>query len=249
VTGAVTGVVWFDRDRDGLRDPGEWPLPGVPVELRTAGGVSALALAASATRQATTDDEGAYRFEAAPPGAYTVTAVRRAAGFGYTSDSDGDADWSVSVQVAGAATAEANFAGLGKGALTGTVYDSGTGEPIAAADVTCRWAGFDDVPGTADDVVMTVAAGAGGGFALAGLPYGAYACVGRDPVSGESSAPAAVSVLTATPTRTQLPVRLDSPDEPRELPRTGGPVLRLAVAGLSLLLAGVVAVRLTRRRA
>jgi hypothetical protein len=255
----VVGIVWFDRNQDGDRDPGEWPLPGVRVELRTAStastastvGIVSTVATARGTRAAAieagppstvTGADGGYKFDGVTPGSYQVTASVSAAGFGYTSDSDGAADWSVTVTTTGSSTAQANFAGAGKGSLAGTIYNSTTRAPIAGADVACRWAGLDDQLNTSDDVLMTVVASGGGGFGLTQLPYGQYQCSGRDPVTGASSATAEVGVMSAEPARADLPIRTT------RLALTGTDLTRITGIGLALLLSGAGAIRLARRR-
>ncbi|MDR7276776.1 Ig-like domain-containing protein [Catenuloplanes atrovinosus] len=245
---AVLGVVWFDRNQDGDRDPGEWPLPGVQVRIsRVTGDGAALAAATAVpSRTATTAADGGYRFAGLPPGDYRVTAAVSADGFSYSSDSDGDDDWSVTVRTGDAATATAEFAGIGRGAFDGVIYDNATGAPIAGANVTCRWAGLDDVMRTADDVLMTVDASPTGGFTLTSLPYGAYECGGRDPRTGAASAVAQVAVLSAD--RQHVPLPVGTTDSGPDLPTTGDGVLPLVGTGLLLLITGAVAASAGRRR-
>ncbi|GAB7042433.1 MULTISPECIES: Ig-like domain-containing protein [Catenuloplanes] len=244
----VTGVIWFDRNQDGDRDDGEWPLPGVPVQLREAPSVAA-ALAAVSTitaappvRSVTTGPDGGYRFGSLPGGAYRVTAVVDAAGFAYTSDSDGRADWTVTVRTGESGAAVAEFAGIGRGSVNGTIYNSGTGDPIGGAAVTCRWAGLDDTLRTTDDVLMAVGAAGSGRFALSRLPFGTYECGGRDPRTGATSAVTQVSVMSTERRYVPLPVSGSRP-----LPVTGDRVGTLVAAGLLLLLAGAAVTRVGRR--
>ena len=58
-------VVWFDRDRDGIRDPDEGGVQGVIVKLYDADG--------QYLAECITDAQGRYRFEQLPPGHYTLT--------------------------------------------------------------------------------------------------------------------------------------------------------------------------------
>lgn len=73
--------------------------------------------------------DGTYAFTGLSLGSYTVTALLSAAGVSRTSDTDGAADWVVNVSVTGAAEVSASFAGVGKGALGGTVLSVGTQAP------------------------------------------------------------------------------------------------------------------------
>lgn len=99
---------------------------------------------------------------------------------------------------------------------------------------------------TSDDVLVTVQATAGGSFSLSQLPYGQYSCNGRDPVSGASSATTQVSITSAAPARADLPVQ--TPLTSETLPRTGGHTLTLAALGITLLLAGAGAIRISQSR-
>ncbi|MDH4146101.1 MAG: hypothetical protein OEY23_13150 [Acidimicrobiia bacterium] len=65
--------VWFDRDRDGIQDPGEPGVKGVEVELSRVDGAAVLGLDGQpATTRTTTDDSGIYLFRGLAPGAYQV---------------------------------------------------------------------------------------------------------------------------------------------------------------------------------
>jgi hypothetical protein len=59
--GEVRGTAWLDANADGIRQPWEAPLAGVPV---AAGG-----------RSATTDQHGRYALQGMAPGGYTLTAA------------------------------------------------------------------------------------------------------------------------------------------------------------------------------
>ena len=190
--------------------------------------------AALAPRTTVTGPDGSYRFDGVAPGRWSVTAEVTAAGFAYTSDTDGALDWTVLVDAAPGATATASFAGLGKGTLQGVVSSSTTGAPIGGADVRCRWDGFDDLPGTADDLVLTVRSAADGSYVLDQVPYGGYSCGAVDPATGRSSAPAPATVMSVVPVRADLPITPSSPLPPgwaavpsRPSPRRSpGPIAR-----------------------
>jgi large repetitive protein len=189
--------------------------------------------------------DGTYRFEGIAAGDYTVTASVSLPGFTYTSDSDGRTDWTVHIDLStGSATAEADFAGAGRGSLAGTILDSATLAPIGGAIVSCRWAGLDDSFHTGDDVLMRAVA-ADGDFRLAGVPYGRYSCTGQDPRSGAVSNPAEAAVTSAAPSQILLPIGRPSP---APLPDTGTPAAALAFLGAGLLLAGGAGLGLGRRR-
>ncbi len=61
---SLTGNTWFDRDRDGLQDAGEKPVPGVTVTLYDNGG--------NVVGTTVTDANGVYLFENLLPGVYEV---------------------------------------------------------------------------------------------------------------------------------------------------------------------------------
>jgi len=271
-TGAVSGIVWFDRNTNGRVDPNEWPLPGVTVTLGATNasslrGASSTPLAAFATpqRTAVSASDGSYAFTELPAGTYEVTAHLAASGFEYTSDTDGLADWVVAVPVVVDQTGIADFAGIGKGEVVGTVYDTATGSGLGAAVVTCRWFGLDDTSGTADDVDIVIIADTAGHFDLTGMPYGSYTCGGVDAATGRQSAPAATTVMSATPVQAPLPI-VDStpattaattsttspaplaPVLPSELPVTGSDPSGAGEAGAALVAAGIVLLTITRRR-
>jgi hypothetical protein len=257
--GEVAGIVWFDRNDNAALDGREWLLPAVPVTLTRVSTPGLLRVHATTTpyvKSAVTGPDGSYRFTGLPPGSYRVTAVLDEEGFGYTSDTDGLADWRVDVGVVEDKRAVADFAGLGKGRLTGQVLDTVERHPVASAGVRCTWAGFDDVFGTADDVDMTDVAGADGSYDWRGVPYGAFTCVGKDPVRGTLSAAASVRVVSAAAVHATLPLGLrraaaasrSGDGRSGALPRTGASTDTAVPGALLLILLGAVAHRRGRRR-
>ncbi|HKS98441.1 MAG TPA: hypothetical protein VJT31_02835 [Rugosimonospora sp.] len=234
-------------------------MPGVPVELSTitlvhdsrpqftSRALAAPAGSSVAIQQSVTAADGSYQFLDLPPGAYTVTASVSIAGFSYTSDSDGGADWTVHVDLSGTTDTQADFGGIGHGSLNGSIFNSTTQAPISSANVTCRWAGLDDILGDADDVLMSAVANASGGFGLPQIPYGLYTCSGRDPVTGATSATARTSVMSPVPAKVQLPI-VQTPGRRQGLPRTGAPETTLVALALTLLLAGAGSLKVGRAR-
>ncbi|MGC8780520.1 MAG: S8 family serine peptidase, partial [Anaerolineae bacterium] len=65
--GEISGLVFFDRNGNGVRDAGEHGIAGVVVELR-----DATTNGQTLRRQVTTDAGGAYRFVGVPAGTYIV---------------------------------------------------------------------------------------------------------------------------------------------------------------------------------
>jgi uncharacterized repeat protein (TIGR01451 family) len=254
--GTVSGVVWFDRNQDGDRNAGEWLLPGAQVVLTATAPSRALAasprrFAALAVREgdlrrvATSDSRGAYAFSGVPAGSYRVTASVVADGFSYTSDTDGRSDWVVAVDVSAGGTATASFAGLGHGTLDATVVAATTGKPIDHADVSCVWAGFDDTPGTKDDVHLAAVAGTDGSITLEHVPYGAYSCSGQDPTTHATSSSVQTLVVSAAAVQMRLPI-LGGPSG--TLARTGTNAGTMLLFSLGCLIVGLGLVVCTRQR-
>ena len=242
-TGTVSGLVWFDRNQDGRPESGEWPLPGTTVQL-TSGLTTYRRVsrpAAAVHEVATTGRHGEFRFTGLPAGHYEVHASITLAGFYRTFDSDGVVDWNVGVTVTPGSDAVARFAGLGKGTVAGTVFVQGSRAPVADAAVQCRWAGYDDQLGTADDVVLTTRAGADGRFAIARVPYGVFRCVGTDARTGARSTAARLSVRSATPVIAALPVADTRPSTDPVPTTNAGPPAATGVASASLLSAAALA--------
>jgi uncharacterized repeat protein (TIGR01451 family) len=261
-TGSVAGVVWFDRNGNGARNPREWPLPAVTVRLEPAtAGSAQVRVAAATTGQVTTSDAaGRYRFDDVAVGTYRVVAAIRLAGFSYTSDTDGGTDWSVLVQVSAGRTAVARFAALGKGTLQGVVFVAGSDAAVAGAAVRCTWAGYDDAFGTSDDVVLDATADGQGRYVISGVPYGTYSCTGRDPRTGAQSAAVHSSVRSARPVVVELPLRAGTGNPAptgapapashtvRHLAATGEPLPQLLRLAALMALAGMAVLAAGRRR-
>ena len=237
--GSLEGVVWFDRNGNGVLDGREWVLPGVTV-------TASPTTKAAGVRTATTDATGGYRFAHLAAGTYTVTASADIDGFDRTSDTDGALDWLVSVPVRNDDTGIADFAGLGRGTLFGTMFETGSRMGLAFADVACTWGGFDDVLGTTDDVAFTVTADADGAFDLRGVPYGEFTCGGTDS-TGRTSAMVAAGVWSAEPVEAPLPVPTAATSPSGTLPITGGGTRDLTIVGLASVGVGAVLVRRGRR--
>jgi hypothetical protein len=251
IVGRVEGEIWIDLDRNGVHDPGEAPLPGVTVVLeatsspapRTSASLqppsvlrAAGAAAPSAAANQVTAADGTYAFESVAPGSYQVRADLAVTGIQPWWDTDGSSDWQIAITVP-VGTARADLAAVGNGLLQGTVTQDGSVAVVANAPVVCTWSGLDGILGTGDDARFEVTADAGGAFRLDGAPFGAYRCVGRDPVSGRTSAPTSGEVGSGTPTVLDVPIAQPQPPTDGELPRTGSsPVGKLVVA--AWLLAG-----------
>jgi hypothetical protein len=149
---SLRGVVWFDRNGDGVRGRGEWPLPrrdGHPQRRRTPPGrVSGSA----ADRTQVTGPDGEYAFTGLRPGPVRLRASVSLRGFAPTSDSDGSDDWVVDTDaVAGEPAGPTSRVWARVSCRAGSSRTT-PAAAVPGAAVRCTWAGFDDVPGTADDV-------------------------------------------------------------------------------------------------
>ncbi len=248
------GIVWFDRNRNGVFDGNEWVLPGVTVTLLSDGTGITGSFAPLRTQQAgfvgttVTAADGSYSFASLQPGGYRASASASIAGFEYTSDTDGATDWIVDVKIPAGRTERADFAGLGKGQIVGQVYETTTMQGLPYADVTCHWAGYDDVLGSADDVAFAVVASMAGEYDFGGVPYGKFTCDGLDRSSGRVSAPADATVLSPQAVTAELPIQSPMPVPAGALPTTGSNPRSPLVPALVFLVVGTIAVRLGRRK-
>jgi uncharacterized repeat protein (TIGR01451 family) len=259
---AIDGFVWFDRNRDGVRDDNEPMLAGVTVDLSFASAASSAAQAHAASvgsagpfQTTRTNGSGQFRFDDVSPGSYVVTgSVSNTTGLLPTWDSDGLSDWIVHVTVT-SGVAHAEMAARGRAAIEGTVVDQSTGAPIASADVTCTWAGLDGVFGTPDDSPFVVTADAGGKFELPDVPYGTYRCTAVDPKTGHHATldgtvhdPNTVHVVlpvpNTTPTMTPTPT---TPGPHPRLPFTGANDDALWRWALLMVLLGAALLSISRR--
>ncbi len=138
--GEISGVVFFDRNGNGMRDAGENGIAGVVVELRDAA-TNGQAL----RRQATTDAGGVYRFTNVPAGTYMVVRPEDAlyvnttagqqlitldAGKGKSSDMRAPADGDVRRPVDAQPRAAADFGASPALTLVGTYFDDRNGDGV-----------------------------------------------------------------------------------------------------------------------
>jgi hypothetical protein len=256
--GRVEGVIWIDLDRDGVRDAGEAPLPGVTVTLNPSGPSAPLspfagsgAAASTPPAQRVTGPDGSYAFEDVVPGGYDVTADLSVTGVIPWWDSDGAGDWRVGVSVP-VGTATADLAAVGSGSLSGTVFVRETQAGVGDALVSCRWSGLDGLLDTADDATLVLHADATGHFDVDAAPYGEYRCQADDAGDGATSEVATASVAGPHTTDVGLPVDRPGPPDPAGrggLAFTGGRLLSEAALAALLVAAGLVCVVLGRRSA
>ncbi|KNY05125.1 SdrD B-like domain-containing protein [Microbacterium sp. GCS4] len=88
---AVGDYVWFDKDRDGVQDAGEKPVPGMTVTLFAADGTPALDWRGQPVPPVKTDGNGHYLFDGLPAGDYYVEFSGVPAGYRFTGQGPGGA--------------------------------------------------------------------------------------------------------------------------------------------------------------
>jgi hypothetical protein len=180
--------VWEDIDADGIQDPGEQGIPGVTVQIYSAGG--------TLLEQTVTGANGIYTSSPLPAGDFVVAFVVPAnyflspqgAGSDPTVDSNAGADGLTAAVTVGAGQTDLTIdAGLVPAAQLGNVIftdtngngvqDPGEG-PVAGVQVTLFKANPD---GTKGAQVETQVTGADGVYLFDGLEPGDYIVVVRPP--------------------------------------------------------------------
>ena len=178
-TASIGDFVWFDRDGDGVQDPGEPGLSNVTVSATCAGPDGIAGTADDVVRSASTDVAGAYTIGNLPPGTCAATVNSATLPPGMTGTTPGP----IAVTLTpGEMLVSADFGFNGTGSIGDTVFDDLNGDGtqqagesgIGGAAVSATWAGPDATAGTADDVVSTTTTDASGAYLFAGLPAGGY---------------------------------------------------------------------------
>ncbi len=177
-TASIGDTVYLDRDGDGVQDPGETGLADVPVTLVFAGEDGVLGTADDGVLTTTTDGAGGYLLTDLRPGAYRVVVdPGDVPGASPTQGADG-------IEVILASDQEyldADF-GFARGSIGDLVWldldadgVQDDGEPgLAGVTVTVTGLGPDGLPGTGDDVTVSVTTDADGRYLVEGLPAGDY---------------------------------------------------------------------------
>jgi uncharacterized repeat protein (TIGR01451 family) len=243
VTHTISGVIWFDSNKNGARDPAEPVIPGANVTLQEQTSANAFRSAsfraAAAAKSTVTGADGSYKFTDVAAGNYDVVASAKANGLSAAWDTDGNLDWLVSVSVA-STDLTADFAGTGASTLTGIVTDTSNGQVIAGAELSCTWSGVDTVSGTEDDVTFTAVTNADGTYSINGVPFGQFDCVAVDVSSGKTTE---FNSLVQTPGTAIANVVLGAPTAVVPLATTGFDVRLLGIVGLGMLTTGVALMR------
>jgi hypothetical protein len=89
-TGAIGDRVWIDADGDGVQDPGEPGMGGVPVTLINLGADGILGTGDDTTSNTVTAADGSYIFDGLAAGAYVVKVNSGTTPTGYTQTGDPD---------------------------------------------------------------------------------------------------------------------------------------------------------------
>ncbi|MHC5797983.1 SdrD B-like domain-containing protein [Lacisediminihabitans sp. FW035] len=185
-TSGLGDTVWLDLDGDGVQGTGEPGLSGFTATLVWYGPDAVKGGTDDVTFTTTTDAAGHYGFAGLPAGEYDVAVAPSASSTGLvpTYDLDGTATPSTTHVSLAAATvlATADFGYIGSGSIGDTVWldqnadgVKSAGEPgLADVVVTLRWAGLDDLLGTADDVTSTTTTDSAGAYLFERLPAGVF---------------------------------------------------------------------------
>ncbi|RIL10424.1 hypothetical protein DCC79_08055, partial [bacterium] len=182
----ISDVVWLDADGDAVKDPGESGVPGVTVNLVTAGADNTFGTADDVVvATAITGSNGGVVFTGVPNGSYRVvpedvydvlddygpTTAPALAGY-------------QPVTVAGANVAGTNFGYNAPVSIGDTVFSDADGDGVQDAGESgipgvqvriWRDANNDDVfDSTVDTLITTVTTDGSGQYLVSGLPIGTY---------------------------------------------------------------------------
>lgn len=143
--GKIGDKIWRDWDGDGLQDPEEEGIAGVPVQLYASDGTTLL-------QSTTTDANGNYYFNGLTAGTYVVKVNGGTTPAGYTQTGDPDASIDNIHTVSLATdqqylTADFGYKPTGTASIGDQVFDDKNNDGLFDPD------GVDNIPGNADDEV------------------------------------------------------------------------------------------------
>ncbi|MCW5853098.1 MAG: hypothetical protein KIT87_23725, partial [Anaerolineae bacterium] len=198
IVATISGVVYEDRNGNGVWNPGEPGLAGVSLTLSTAGGDGLFGTLDDVVVGTTTSGPGgAYLFTQAAGGLFLVRETDPA---GYTSTTPNAV--MVTASLGGITTAD--FGDVAQGVVVGSVtYDlNGNGAAdlgeagIAGVTLQLVGPGLDGLLGTIDDtLVNTVSTDANGNYVFPGVGAGSYLVRELDPAGFTSTSPNLVPVV------------------------------------------------------
>ena len=181
--GALGDRVWLDRNGDGVQQPGEPGIAGVPVTAVFFGADGQPGGGDDVTFTATTGADGIYNFVNLPLGRYRVTIDAAGTNLVATGDLDSPAGTGDNTALADLTAAvpgrtDVDFGLRGTAAIGDTVYYDidgngvqGPFEPgIAGVPVTLTSAGRDGVFGNGDDLTFTATTSGSGTYLFTDLP-------------------------------------------------------------------------------
>ena len=192
-SGALGGLVWFDRDADGVVDPAtEPPVPGLRPSVVWAGPDGLFDDADDVTLPvATTGGDGRWGVTGLPPGAYraSLPGAQLPAGTRVVFDrddllADPDGVWTGALGL-GEQRLDVDDGVRGTASLGDAVWvdadrdgrRDGGEHGVPNLPITATWFGADGVAGGPDDVTFTTTTDRDGAYVLADLPAGAYRVV------------------------------------------------------------------------
>lgn len=235
-TGRLKGRVWIDLNRNGVQDPNEPGLPGIPVTANLVGGSGS-----GSTVSGITDEDGNFDFPTITPGTWTITSTLSSNKLSRTYDSTATlTDWIATAEVPINGVGEGYFAAAGSAGMTLTTKSSPTCS--RAKSIEIKWAGIDNKFKTTDDVTFTSTV-AKQESAISGLPWGSYDIT---PICSDGTRLTTQRVVVSKSTKvTTLSVDL----APAMLPATGNNV-NMNVLMMAIVVIGVgIALVTPRRRA
>lgn len=210
-TGRLKGRVWIDLNRNGVQDPNEPGIPGVPVSAQLSGGTGS-----GSTVSGVTDEDGNFDFPTVTPGTWTITSTLSSNKLSRTYDSTATlTDWIATAEVPINGVGEGYFAAAGSSRMTLTTISSPTCRQAESIEI--KWAGVDNKFKTTDDVTFnsTVAKQES---EISNLPWGSYNVT---PICSDGTRLATQTVIVSKSTKvTTLSVEL----APAALPATGNGV-------------------------
>lgn len=183
---SVGDRVWFDQNGDGVQDASEPGIPGATVTLVNAGPDGIFGNADDINLPAvTTGTDGTWTVNNVPPGLIRATVSTLPNGATVpTFDLDGTvtANQATFNAVSGVNRTDVDFGYRGAGSIGDRIWIDAdgdgaqdAGEPgLPGVTVNAVWAGFDGVPGNADDVAYSTVTDNSGNYTFANLAAGSY---------------------------------------------------------------------------